>query len=136
MRFRSDLDGLITGIRFYKGLTDTTAHTGSLWSNAGQLLATGSFNETASGWQQLNFSTPVAITANTTYIASYHTSSGFFADLNFFQDQGVDNPPLHALQTGVDGPNGVYMYGPGGAFPSQTYMDANYWVDLVFSASP
>src|SRR5262249_24746110 len=73
MKFRSDVNGTITGIRFYKGLGDTSVHTGSLWSSTGVLLATGNFSESASGWQQLNFSTPVPITANTTYIASYHT---------------------------------------------------------------
>src|SRR5262249_62373126 len=28
--------------------------------------------ESRSGWQQVNFKTPVAITANTVYVASYH----------------------------------------------------------------
>src|SRR6185295_14071637 len=76
VKFRSDVNGSITGIRFYKGPADTSVHTGSLWSSTGQLLATGTFTgKTATGWQQLNFSAPVAITANTTYTASYHTSS-------------------------------------------------------------
>ena len=44
----------------------------SLWSSTGTLLATGTFsNETASGWQELDFSSPVAVTAGTTYVASY-----------------------------------------------------------------
>src|SRR5262249_12638609 len=107
VRFRSDISGYITGIRFYKAPSDTSIHTGSLWSSNGQLLATGTFsNETATGWQQLNFSTPVAITANTTYVASYHGSSGHFADLRYFQNQGFDSAPLHALRDGADGPNG------------------------------
>ena len=38
----------------------------------GQLLASAPFtNETASGWQQVNFPAPVNIAANTTYVASY-----------------------------------------------------------------
>jgi hypothetical protein len=44
----------------------------------------------------------------------------------------VDNPPLHALATGVDGANGVYVYGASG-FPAQTFNTANYWVDVVLS---
>ncbi len=133
VKFRSDVAGTVIGIRFYKG-ADTTAHTGSLWSSTGQLLATGSFtNETAGGWQQLNFTTPIAIQANTTYIASYHSSGSFFSDLNYFATQGADNPPLHALRAGVDGPNSVYQYGSGGVFPNLTYQSANYWVDVVFS---
>src|SRR3989442_1119612 len=45
---------------------------------------------------------------------------------------GVDNAPLHALATGVDGVNGVYVYGAS-AFPTQTFNAANYWVDVVFN---
>ncbi|RPI34249.1 MAG: DUF4082 domain-containing protein, partial [Hyphomicrobiaceae bacterium] len=76
MRFSSTVSGYISGIRFYKSAANTGTHTGSLWTNNGQLLATGTFTgESASGWQQLNFATPVAITANTNYIASYHTTT-------------------------------------------------------------
>src|SRR3954471_23781694 len=58
VKFRSDVNGFIMGIRFYKGLTDTNLHTGSLWSSTGQSLASGTFtNETPTGWQQLNFPT-------------------------------------------------------------------------------
>src|SRR4029077_9567481 len=87
---------------------------------------------TAAGWQQLNFFTPVAISANVTYIASYHTSGGFSFNSAYFQNQGADSPPLHALKNGVDGPNGVYVYGPGGIFPNQTYQSGNYWADVLF----
>jgi hypothetical protein len=136
VKFRSEVNGTVTGIRFYKVPGDSVAHTGSFWSSAGTLLATGTFsNETASGWQQLNFSTPVSITANTTYVASYHTST-FYYSYYFFQTAGVDNSPLHALQNGVDGGNGVYVYGPGGVFPNQSDLASNYWVDIVFSANP
>ena len=36
-------------------------------------------NETASGWQTVYFSTPVAITAGTTYIASYYAPNGHYS---------------------------------------------------------
>ncbi len=135
VKIRSDVNGFINGIRFYKGSTDTGVHNGSLWTTSGQLLATGTFtNETAGGWQTLAFTNPVAITANTTYVASYHTSTGYFYQRSYFQNQGADNPPLHALKDGVNGPNGVYAFGPGGTFPSQTYAAMNYWVDVTFSA--
>ena len=71
VRFTSARSGLITGIRFYKGAANAGAHVGNLWSASGTLLATATFtNETGSGWQQVNFATPVSITAGTTYIAS------------------------------------------------------------------
>ena len=80
VKFRSDVNGFITGIRFYKGSANTGTHVGSLWTSGGQLLATATFtNETASGWQQANFATPVAITANTVYVASYHAPNGGYA---------------------------------------------------------
>ena len=68
LAFRSDNNGYITGIRFYKGTGNVGTHIANLWSSAGALLASATFtNETASGWQQVTFSSPVAITAGTTY---------------------------------------------------------------------
>ena len=75
VKFQAATTGTITGIRFYKGPQNTGTHVADLWSATGNLLATATFtNETASGWQQVNFSNPVAITAGTTYVASYHTN--------------------------------------------------------------
>ena len=52
-----------------------------------------------------------------------------------FYGQGADSAPLHALQSGVDGGNGVYAYASGPQFPISTYGDNNYWVDVTFSSS-
>jgi hypothetical protein len=133
VRFQSDVNGTVTGIRFLKGTQDTTVHTGSLWSSTGQLLATGTFSgETASGWQQLNFAVPVNITAGTIYVASYHSGGPFMRTLAYFANSGHDNPPLHALKDGASGGNGLYLYGNGGQFPSLTFDGTNYWADVVF----
>ncbi|HET6436997.1 MAG TPA: DUF4082 domain-containing protein [Anaeromyxobacter sp.] len=136
VEFRSDVAGKVTGIRFYKGTGNTGTHVGNLWSSSGTKLASATFSgETASGWQQVTFSTPVSITANTVYVASYHTSVGHYADdQSFFATSGTDNPPLHALQNGSSGMNGVYAYGSASAFPNQTWNSSNYWVDVVFVA--
>src|SRR5439155_25034459 len=133
VKFRADIGGNITGVRFYKGTTNTGTHVGNLWSATGTRLATATFsNETASGWQQVTFGTPVTVTANTTYVASYHTNVGSYGiDTGYFTSAGVDNPPLHALANGVSA-NGVYLYGGASAFPTQTFNAANYWVDVVF----
>jgi len=37
------------------------------------------------------------------------------------------------LRSGVSGGNGVYAYSATPAFPNQTWEDANYWVDVVFT---
>jgi hypothetical protein len=137
VKFRANVTGYITGIRFYKGPTNTGTHVGSLWSRTGALLRQATFtNETESGWQQATFAKPVAITANTTYVASYHTTAGHYAgDNDYFATTGVTNGPLTALAAGVDGSNGVYRYSATSAFPNQSYRSSNYWVDVMFAAS-
>ncbi|WP_051244526.1 DUF4082 domain-containing protein [Azohydromonas australica] len=138
VKFRVDVDGFITGVRFYKGTGNTGTHIGNLWSLSGTRLATAPFtSETATGWQQVNFSTPVPVSANTVYVASYYAPNGRYAgDNNFFSTKGVDNAPVHLLQNGVSGGNGVYAYGSSSSFPSQTYQASNYWVDVAFSPAP
>ena len=134
VKFRADYSGYITGIRFYKSSANTGTHVGNLWTSTGTLLSTATFtNESASGWQQVSFATPVAITASTTYVASYFAPNGHYsADSNYFALKGLDNPPVHLLQNGVDGSNGVYNYGSASVFPSSTYNSTNYWVDVVY----
>jgi hypothetical protein len=133
VKFQSDVEGLITGIRFYKSASNTGTHTGSLWARSGQLLATATFtNESASGWQQVVFTSPVLINADTPYVASYHTDVGRYSiDDGYFSSEGVAAPPLRALADSVDGGNGVYKYGSSG-FPSDSFHASNYWVDVVF----
>jgi len=135
VKFRSDVNGFVTALRFYKGSANVGSHVGHLWSGTGALLAEATFTgESAAGWQEIALSPPVAVTADTTYVASYHSDSGFFAfDSGYFAAAGVDAPPLHALQAGVNGestPNGVFLYGASG-FPT-TGGTNNYWVDVVF----
>ena len=76
-------DGEIKALRFYKGPVNSGPHVADLWSSTGTLLATATFsNETASGWQQVNFASPVVIAAGTIYVASYHTNGDYAADPN------------------------------------------------------
>src|SRR6478735_12109806 len=91
-KFRSDSAGFVTGVRFYKGTGNTGTHVGNLWTTAGANLATVTFaGESAGGWQQANFATPVAITANTTYVVSYYAPVGRYSnDAGLFAGSGVD----------------------------------------------
>lgn len=135
-RFQADVSGYITGVRFYKYAPNTGIHTGSLWSSAGALLATVTFtNETASGWQQATLSSPVAIAANTTYVVSYHTNTGFYAATSDGFAAGLDNAPLHFLSNAAAGGNGVYRYGAASACPKESYQSTNYWVDATFTTT-
>lgn len=129
VRFVSASDGLIAGLRFYKGADNVGVHTASLWDSSGNLLATATFNgETSSGWQQVEFSNPVAIHAGVTYMASYHTNGLYSADAGYFASP-VTNGDLTAIGS-------VYSYGPSSAFPVNSYNASNYWVDVVYSQPP
>ncbi|WP_245757539.1 DUF4082 domain-containing protein [Amycolatopsis xylanica] len=137
VKFRASSDGYVRGIKFYKGANNTGTHTGSLWTAGGQLLGTGTFvGETTNGWQTLALPTSVAVTAGTTYIASYYAPTGHYAsDLAYFTDKSASLDPLTALKSGTDGPNGVFRFGSSG-FPNQSYSDTNYWVDVVWALDP
>ena len=133
VKFQSTVGGYITALRFYKSATNTGTHVGNLWNTGGTLLASVTFtNETASGWQEMALPTPVAITANTTYVASYHTNVGRYSADSAYFTSAYDNPPLQAPSSGASGGNGVYRYSAASAFPNQTWNATNYWVDVVF----
>ena len=71
VKFRADVPGTITALRFYKRTSTTGSHIGHLWTRTGTLLAQATFtSETNSGWQQVALPSPVPIQAGTTYVAS------------------------------------------------------------------
>jgi len=132
LQFSSSVGGTVTGVRFYKGANNTGTHVGHLWTSAGGLLASVTFtNETASGWQQANFSTPVAISANTLYVISYLDPLGAYSYDQSYAWSNVSSAPLSVSGTSP----GVYTYGTTAAFPKNAWKGTNYWVDVVFSTA-
>ena len=133
VKFSADTFGTINGVRFYKAAANTGTHIGSLWTTGGQRLAQATFtNETASGWQQVDFATPVAVTPGTTYVASYFAPNGHYSYASPGFGSAVDNPPLHALANSTS-PNGVYAYGGASSFPTDSWNASNYYVDVMFA---
>jgi hypothetical protein len=133
VKLRADVAGRIVGLRFYRAETSPGRHIGRLWSGGGVLLGEVEYGgDSASGWQEAALARPVEIQADTTYLASVYIESGdYVADVAYFEGEGRDRPPLHALADGVDGANGVFVLGAG--FPDvSTFMATNYWVDVVF----
>jgi Domain of unknown function (DUF4082) len=132
LRFSSEVAGSVTGVRFYKGSRNTGTHIGTLWSNTGARLASVTFSgETASGWQQANFSSPISIQANTTYVISYLAPRG-----NYAVDQNYSWSTLNARPLRVSGSSpGVFAYGSDARFPNGTWNRSNYWVEPVFVAA-
>jgi hypothetical protein len=135
VRFRSETDGYVTGVRFWKGAGNGGAHFVSLWAETpkatsapvagGRLLAGATpLAESDSGWQTATFAAPIEIQAGVEYVASYHTATGYAADRGWFGGHLAYDPPLRAIDS-------VYRYGPT-AFPSHNAQHANYWVEPVF----
>ena len=135
VKFRANVNGYITGIRFFRSHNNAGPFLGHLWTNSGTLLAEGTVisGATPYGWQTMLFATPVPIAANTVYVASYHTDTGYYSMDQPYFNSGYSNGPLYAFGTNeVTGGDGVYIYGSK-AFPNQTYQASNYWVDVIFS---
>ncbi len=136
VKFRASVSGTVQGIRFYKSAANIGTHVGHLWSSTGTQLGSVTFtDETTAGWQQALFASPVAISANTIYVVSYHVPAGHYS---FSSDYFSSGPVTSGVLTAVaasESVNGVYKFGASG-FPNLTYRSANYWVDLVFKPGP
>jgi hypothetical protein len=127
--FTPSTAGTITAIRFYKGTGNGGTHVGNLWSSTGTKLATVTFSgETATGWQTAQLTSPVAVTAGTTYVVSYLAPEGRYSGTPAYFNNPYTSGPLSARA----GNNGLYLYGPSGGFPTGSYNATNYFVDVVF----
>ena len=125
VKFKPAVNGVITGVRFYKGAGNTGTHTGSLWSGTTR-VATATFSgETETGWQSVLFATPVFVKAGTEHIASYLAPAGHYAG-----DGGFAWPKVSGNLTAS---GGFYKYD--GGLPTQTYQNTNYYVDVMFLAT-
>ncbi len=135
LRFTAKADGFISGVRFYKGAGNGGTHAGSLWSTAGQQLATATFtDETATGWQKVSFRSPVPVTAGQTLVVSYSAPQGHYAaEADAFASLGVEADPF-SIAGGFGAPaSGVYANV--GQFPINSFGSPNYFVDAVFTTT-
>lgn len=126
MRFSTNSQGEIRGIRYFKAVGESGSHTGRIWSPSGTLLVSVAFaNETASGWQEQALPTPLAITAGVTYTVSVNARSHYAMTPNGFSAP-ISNGGLTAPVSA-----GVYN-DVQGAFPALSWENANYFRDVVF----
>ncbi|MFD1717160.1 DUF4082 domain-containing protein [Georgenia deserti] len=132
LRFTAEIDGFASGVRFYQGPGNAGPHVGSLWSAEGEQLATVTFDEeTGAGWRTARFSSPVPLTAGTTYVVSYTAPAGRYASAaDAFWYRGVEAGPVSVAGGYGADPAGVYA--APGAFPAASYGSSNYFVDVLF----
>jgi hypothetical protein len=126
VRFTPTSNGTIDAIEFYKTPANSGAHVATLWSSTGAHIADASFSsETTAGWQRAAFSTPVPVTAGTTYVASYRAPVGAYSATGGAFATGFTRGPLT-----VGDLAGVYTYGTTAPL---TQTSTNYHVDVEFS---
>ena len=138
MKFRSDVDGFVTGIRFYKGSQNTGTHVGSLWTTSGQRLATATFtNETTSGWQEVTFAL-----AGRDH-GEHHLRRLLPHHLRATTPGTTTTSPPRASTTRRCTPwpracrrqRGLRLRRHVRRFPQQFLASSNYWVDVTFTTS-
>jgi hypothetical protein len=134
VKFWSKQPGTISGIRFYRARPNSNGYTAKLYAASGSLLASARLQNDSCSlpcWETATFASPVSISPNTTYIASYYSSQGHGA-LDFYGlKNGVSNGPLTAPAGSVSGGNGVWDFG--NVFPRTDTLHSNYYVDIWFT---
>jgi Domain of unknown function (DUF4082) len=125
------------GLRFYKRSDDTdTSHTVNLWDVSGgtSLGSAASIHEPASGWIDVFFNTPVALTANKAYYVTFFMPGGFYSYTNGYFSSAVTRGPITGYADGTTPgglpQTGVYNFSSTPAFPNSSYA-ANYWCDII-----
>lgn len=133
LRFEAAQDGYVSGVRFHKTAANTGTHRGTLWSAAGTPLASVEFtDESATGWQEASFTSPVPVVAGESYVVSYTAPNGGYTSTSWaFQSRGRDAGPLTVAGGFGAAPAGVY--GAAGTVPAQSWDNAAYYVDPVFT---
>jgi hypothetical protein len=144
VRFTVSVSGRVDAIQFYRSVPSSSDFAVHLWDANGNLLGTGTASgDVSPGWVTVTLDVPAQLNVFQTYVASYYSSdAGYSADHNYFTNNSISRGSLLAFgsftggEAGPTPPNGVYHYGLGGGFPTDSYMDSNYWVSPVFHPDP
>jgi Domain of unknown function (DUF4082) len=134
LKFYSTQAGTIAGIRFYRGHVNAKGYTARLYTASGGMLGqsiVAGDSCTVPCWETAYFSSPIPLAAKTTYVATYYTSNGRYADDQGTLTNGVVSGPLVAPASSTVGGNGVYI--AGNKFPNATLDASNYYVDVMFT---
>ncbi|HSZ34156.1 MAG TPA: DUF4082 domain-containing protein [Puia sp.] len=146
-KFQSDVNGFVNGVRFYKAAPMGNSHIGLLYQLSPTITLLGQVNftnESASGWQDAKFTSPIPINANVNYMIAYFVpaADGFFEIDNNYFTSPVTNGHLTSPQNSATfGANGQYETGNSPTFPDLdpfvvsggTFSAVNQWVDVDFN---
>ena len=114
----------------------------------GTRLAQATFTgETASGWQTVTFASPVQVTPNTTYVASYFAPNGHYAaTADYFYRAPAPGPERRRdrrqrrrctrCATPARTTNGVYTYSASSTFPANPSAPPTTGSTSIFTPTP
>lgn len=140
----------VTGIAFYAPTTNTGTYTAGLWlstapddSATGTLLESGSLSSasvTAGDWNTIPLDNPVELAADTVYTAGVHTSSGRFVLTSGAFASAISGNGIVLIQSGDDPVgfgtcrNGVFTENSSLTFPTSTFGQSDYFIDVELDA--
>jgi hypothetical protein len=133
-------DVSLTAIRYYRPAdSGTCSRDGALYKVSDQSVVaeTAAAAPTGTGWQELAFPEPVALTVGTHYMAAFQSSCGYVATPSYFDNSAADlvSGPLTLVQPvrgdTVSGDQESFVTGDGLAYPTGAFNSTNYWVDVT-----
>lgn len=140
----------VSGIAFYAPTTNTGTYSARLWLSTapddtatGTLLQSGSLasgSVTPGAWNTIPLAAPVELTADTVYTAGVHTSSGRFVLTSGAFASAISGNGIVLIQSGDDpvgfgvSRNGVFTEGASPTFPTSTFGQSDYFIDVELDA--
>ena len=137
VKFTTDFPGTVTGIRFYKAAAQHRHAHRQPVDRRRHAARPGHVHRTSrrAAGSTCTFASPVAVTADTTYVASYFAPNGHYSVTSGGFSSAVDNPPLHALANGTSANGVLRLRRREHASRPRAAGAANYWVDVLFAAA-
>lgn len=141
VQFYSSQSGTVAGVRFFRGASSSSGYSVGIFdASSGARLAVKSITSEPCAsmpcWEEIDFSAPLAIAANKTYVAAYFVKGGHYAGDNLGLSNAVMSGSLTApANAQAVGGNGLYHYGTSLLRPTSTYQATNYWVDISFTSN-
>ena len=129
VRFRVEVPGVITELRYYRTANETGPHTGHLWRSTGELLATVPFpasnDAVGAGWRTIPLNPPLLLSPAEAYVLSVNGNTHCAMIPGGF-DRSRRVGSIIAFAEG----NGVFA--DQGNFPSQADGNTDYMRDMTF----
>lgn len=130
LKFQTLKAGNLIGVRYWRSQSETGTNTVKLWNAAGTQLGTkAAASPTNAAWNQVNFDTPIALTANTEYRVSVSINAFVASSHGGAEEIMQDSVLFSPLKASVySATNNVF---PNTAAPDDRY----YYIAPVFQPS-